>query len=197
MKVTLEKVFPIAAPASDGWICMQDIKGVAGCMPGAEITEQIDDSNYEGQIKVKIGPITATFKGKLEIKGSDTNKRELHLLGKGSDIKGTSSATMDLIATIRETTDGQCELVGHSEIVVNGKMASFGGRMMDSASDRIMQQFADNFANKAISIGEGAAAEEAATKLAEQPREFKGIAFMWQVIMDFFRNLFSSQSKKA
>lgn len=197
MKVTIDKAYPINAPANSGWTVLQDIKAVASCMPGAEITDQKDDTHFKGQVKVKIGPATAAFKGDLELKSIDASKRELNLLGVGSDIKGTSSATLDLIASIRETGDGKCELVGHSEIVVNGKFASFGGRMMDSVSDRIIQQFADNFANKVISLGEGAEAEAAAAKVAEVPKEFNGLAFAWQLVMDFFKSLFGGKTKKA
>ena len=197
MKVTIDKTYPINAPANNAWDVLQDIKVVASCMPGAEITDQMDDTYFKGQVKVKIGPATAAFKGELELKSIDADKRELNLLGKGSDIKGTSSATLDLIASIRETGDGQCELVGKSNIVVNGKFASFGGRMMDSVSDRIIQQFADNFAHKVVSLGEGAEAEAAAEKVAEVPKEFNGLAFAWQLVMDFFKGLFGRKSKQA
>ncbi len=197
MKVTIEKTYPINAPASNGWAVLQDITVVASCMPGAEITAQADETHFEGQVKVKIGPATAAFKGKLELKSIDAGKQELNLLGEGSDFKGTSSATLDLVASIRETTGGKCELVGKSNIVVNGKFASFGGRMMDSVSDRIIQQFADNFANKVVSLGEGAEAEAAAAKVAEVPKEFNGLAFTWQLIMDFLKGLFGGKSKQA
>ncbi len=197
MKVTIDKAYPINAVANNAWAVLQDIKVVASCMPGAEITDQMDDTHFKGQVKVKIGPATAAFKGELELKSIDADKRELNLLGKGSDIKGTSSATLDLKASIRETGDGQCELVGKSNIVVNGKFASFGGRMMDSVSDRIIQQFADNFSNKVVSLGEGAEAEAAAEKVAEVPKEFNGLAFAWQLVMDFFKGFFGGKSKQA
>jgi len=80
---------------------------------------------------------------------------------------------------------------------VNGKMASFGGRMMDSISDRILQQFADNFANNVIAMGEGSAAQEAATKVAEAPTELNGITMLLQLIADFFKKLFSKDSKQS
>ncbi len=197
MKVTVEKTYPINAPASNGWAVLQDIEGVATCMPGAEITDQMDDTHFKGQVKVKIGPAIVAFKGDLELKSVDASKRELNLWGQGSDVKGTSSATLDLVASIREKAGGQCELVGHSKIIVNGKFASFGGRMMDSVSDRIIQQFADNFTNKVISLGEGAEAEVAAAKVAEVPKEFNGLAFAWQLVMDFFKGLFSGKSKQT
>ncbi len=129
--------------------------------------------------------------------GIDADKRELTLLGKGSDTKGSSSVSMRLNASVRDSGNGHCELVGRSEITVNGKMASFGGRMMDSISDRILQQFADNFANNVIAMGEGSDAEEAATKVAEAPTELNGITMLLQLIGDFFKKLFNKESKQS
>ena len=197
MKVTLDKTYPVAASANAAWEFLQDIKSVASCMPGAEITGQSDGAHFQGMVKVKVGPAVAVFKGDIEVKGIDAEKRELTLLGKGSDTKGTSSASMLLTASIRETANRQCELVGQSEVTVNGKMASFGGRMMDSISERILQQFADNFANNVIAMGEGSDAEAAATRVAEAPKELNGLAIVWNLIADFFKKLFSRESKQS
>ncbi|MCZ6579045.1 MAG: SRPBCC family protein [Gammaproteobacteria bacterium] len=197
MKVTLEKIYPVAASANAAWEFLQDIKAVASCMPGAEIIEQSDETHFKGMVKVKVGPAVAAFKGDIEVQGINTEKRELILLGKGADTKGTSSASMHLTASIRETENGQCELIGHSVITVNGKMASFGGRMMDAISERILQQFADNFANNVIAMGAGSAAEAAAVKVAEAPKELNGLALVWHLMTDFFNKLFGREPKRS
>lgn len=197
MKVNLEKVFPIEGSAQAAWECLQDINSVAECMPGAEITEQIDASHYKGRVKIKIGPATAAFKGTIEIKGINPDTRELKLFAKGADLKGTSSASMELTATIRDVDGSQCELVGNSEVVVNGKMASFGGRMMVQVSDQILKQFADNFANRVIAMGDGAAAQEAATQLSQQAKELNAFAILYKLIAGYFKNLFGRESKQV
>jgi len=197
VKVSLDKVYPVAASVDAAWAFLQDIKSVASCMPGAEITEQSDETHFKGMVKVKIGPATASFKGDIEVQDIDAEKKQLILLGKGADTKGTSSASMLLTASIRETANGQCELAGQSEVTVNGKMASFGGRMMDAISERILQQFADNFANNVIAMGQGSEAETAATKVAEAPKELNGLAIVWHLIADFFNKLFGRESKQS
>jgi carbon monoxide dehydrogenase subunit G len=197
VKVELDKSYPVAASADAAWKFLQNIKAVASCMPGAEITEQSDDSHFKGRVKIKIGPAVAAFKGDIEVENIDTEKKELILLGKGADTKGSSSVSMRLCASIRDTGDGQCELIGRSEITVNGKMASFGGRMMNAISDKILQQFADNFANNVIAMGEGSDAEEAAAKVAEAPKELNGVAMVLQLIADFIKKLFSRESKQS
>jgi len=89
VKVELDKSYPIAASAEAAWKFLQDVRAVASCMPGAEITGQSDDSHFEGKVKVKIGPAVAAFKGEIEVERIDADKRELTLLGKGSDTKGS------------------------------------------------------------------------------------------------------------
>ena len=194
MKVEINKVFPMDAPSSNAWTFLQDIRGVAGCMPGAEITEQVDDSNYTGKVKVKVGPATMAFNGKILVQGIDADKREMTMQGKGQDTKGTSSATMDLTANVRETEGGHCEVVGVAVITVTGKMASLGGRMMNQVADQILNQFGANFVNNVLAMGEGAAAEEAAVKAAEIPKELNGLAFAWNLFVGMIKSLFGSKS---
>jgi len=88
-------------------------------------------------------------------------------------------------------------LIGQSDITVNGKMASFGGRMMDSVSNRILQQFADNFAAGVIAMCAGSGAETAAAETVQAPEELNGLAFAWHVLVDFVKGLFSRESKQA
>ncbi len=197
MQVELDKKFPIAAPEAQAWRFLQDIPGVASCMPGAEIIETIDDSHHKGRVKAKIGPATMVFNGDIEIKGIDSAQRELHLLGHGQDSKGTSSATMDLTARVVDSGDGQCELHGKAQVTVTGKAASLGGRMMTQVADQILNQFGKNFANNVMALGEGEQAAEAREELQEQPRELNGLAFFWSVIVGFLRGLFGQRKANA
>lgn len=190
MQVKLEKNYFIPASVTSAWTCLQDIKSVAACMPGAEITEQTDERHYKGIVKVKLGPAAVSFKGEIEIKNIDTQKREIQMLGKGKDIKGTSGATMDLSIRIQATENKQCELVGVSIVTVTGKMASFGGRMMTQVADQILNQFSDNFINTVIATGEGNNAEQAAAKLEEQPKELNVLSLTWKVLINFLKNIF-------
>ena len=197
MQVKLDKTFPIDAPDRHAWKFLQDIPGVAGCMPGAEITETIDDSHYKGRVKAKLGPATMAFNGDIEIKGIDAEQRKLHLVGHGQDSKGTSSATMDLTAWVVDAGDGKCELRGEASVSVTGKAASLGGRMMTQVADQILNQFGKNFANNVMAMGEGEQAEEAREELTEQPKELNGLAFAWSVIVGFLRGLFGHRKANA
>ena len=146
MKVQLQKSFAMPGSADTAWAVLQDIECVAGCMPGAKITERVDDRHYKGTISVKFGPASMSFRGEVELKSLEALSRTLHLLGKGADTTGGSGAAMDLTARIDAIDAVSCNLVGVSEVSMSGKAAAFGGRMMSSVADQVLNQFAVNFA---------------------------------------------------
>ncbi len=192
MQVDLEKTLPVEAPADSSWQVLSDIETVASCMPGAEVTGKVDDSNYTGKVKSKIGPATMAFDGTIEILGIDAANRELRMTSKGQDSKGSSSAQMDLVARVVETEGGNSALHGEAKVIVNGKVASLGGRMMTQVADQILSQFGDNFAARAKSLSEGAATGEVPEVLEAKP--INGLAFVWAVLVGFFKSLFGGKS---
>jgi len=200
MKVSLNKVFPLPGSVDSAWTQLQNIENVASCMPGAEITEKVDESNYKGKVKVKLGPVTVAFSGTIEVQELDEGNRKLHLIASGQDAKGTSSATMDLTANIEENAETGCQLAGDADVTVNGKLANFGGRMMTQVADQILQQFADNFAARlpqtsgadatAADGDTSAAAAPAGEAVAEPANEINAVKFGWSVIVGFVKSLF-------
>ncbi len=194
MQVDLDKEFSLPGSVSKGWTFLQNIPGVASCMPGAEITEEIDESNFKGKVKAKIGPATMAFNGDIVIKNIDPDKKELHLVGKGQDTKGTSSATMDLTAWIVDGDDGNAALKGQAAVIVTGKAASLGGRMMTQVADQILNQFGKNFANNIAAMGDTEEAEQAKEALLEEPKELNGLAFAWSVFVGWIKSLFGKKA---
>lgn len=195
MQVKLKKTVPLRATADEAWRLLQDVYRVAECVPGAHVTERLDDTHYKGEVRVKIGPAAATFQGDLEVRSLDAEKHELRLIGKGKDARGTSTATMDLTASLRDDGAGGSELLGVSEVSVTGKMASFGGRMLNQIADQILDQFAANFSTRLTAMGTGAAAEKAAA--ADNRGELHAFALLWRVFADFLRSLFGRKPGKA
>ncbi|GAA4022502.1 SRPBCC family protein [Actimicrobium antarcticum] len=187
MKVEIEKVFPMPCNATTAWTFLQNIESVGNCMPGAKITERIDENNYRGTVSIKVGPASMSFKGTIEVKQVDEANRMLRLIGKGSDTTGTSGASMDLEATVKATGD-TCELVGKSEVAMTGKAAAFGGRMMNTVAEQILKQFAANFALQVAALqSEQVAPVPVDTSL-------NGLALGWAIVRDWFRGLFSAKS---
>ena len=197
MQVKLEKTIPLQASSGEAWRLLRDVSRVAECVPGARVTEQLDESHYKGEVRVKIGPAAATFQGEFEVRNLDEQKHQLQLIGKGKDARGTSTATMDLTASLRDVSTGGSELIGVSAVSVTGKMASFGGRMLSQVAEQILDQFAANFSTRVTAMGEGAAAEQAAAAIADSPEELHAFALFWRVFVDFVRSLFTRKPGKA
>lgn len=202
MKVQLEKSFPLPAAADTAWALLQDIEGVAGCMPGARITERIDAQHYKGTVAVRLGPANLSFRGEIEVKSLDAAARSLQLLAKGTDTTGGSAASMDLTARVEAVDAVSCNLVGTSEVSMSGKAAAFGGRMMGPVADQVLAQFAANFAARvqamqaaAAPAQAGAAAGAAAATPPPQAKPLDGLALVWAVIKGWWRSLFAP--KKA
>jgi hypothetical protein len=145
MEVKLDKRWPIDAPVDAAWAVLGDIHATAACMPGAQITEQVDATHYKGTVKSKVGPAVMVFQGEIELQGLDAAERRLKMLGKGSD-RGGSTASMALLAQVLPGDGpGTCMLTGEATVTVSGKLAQFGSRLLVPVSDAMLAQFADNF----------------------------------------------------
>jgi len=219
MKVELEKSFPMPGSADVAWDFLQNIEAVAGCMPGAKITERLPEGGYKGTVTVRVGPATMSFRGEVQISDMDSAQRSLRLLGKGTDTTGSSGASMDLAARIEAVTAASSNLVGKSEVSMSGKAAAFGGRLMNSVAEQILKQFADNFATHvaALAAQRNAAAPPPASAAAtggagstppaagpsqtaissalpSPASELNGLALMWAVLKDWLRGLFGKKT---
>jgi hypothetical protein len=198
MKVQLNRAFPLPAPADAAWALLRDIETVAACMPGAKITERVDESHYKGTVSVKVGPASLSFRGEIEVKGVDASARTLRLFAKGTDTTGGSAASMDLTARIEAQGADACNLVGDSEVSMSGKAAAFGSRLMGPVSDQVLGQFAANFAARlqampaqgAPAQGLAAQPQGAATPTAEA-KPLSAFALAWAVIKSWFRSIFA------
>jgi len=215
VEVKLEKRYPVPVEAERAWRVLRDVRAVAGCMPGASITEQVDEKRYKGAVKVKVGPANAQFGGEIEVLGLDEPARRIQLLGKGAD-RGGSTASMNLTATIEPGASGsESVLVGAADVVVNGKFAQFGGRMMTQVSEMILGQFADNFRASASALpatgataaapgevpqaaaeaGLGQGADTGTTRAPEpapvqRAKEINALAILWHLVKGWIAGLF-------
>ena len=223
MEVKLDKRYPMDASPAQVWAVLRDVRAVAGCMPGATITDQLDATHYKGAVKVKVGPALAAFAGDIEVLAVDEAAHRTQLLGKGADKSG-STAAMNLNAHVEASeTPGQSVLVGEAVVTVNGKFAQFGGRMMVQVSDMILGQFADNFRIAAAAVPvaaapaaatpaapaalAGSSAPAVADAVAPAPRaaapstpppkattELNAMAIAWMLVKNWFAALFGKRT---
>ncbi|MFY7915484.1 MAG: SRPBCC family protein [Rubrivivax sp.] len=167
MEVKLDKQYPLEVSVEQAWAVLSDIRAVGSCMPGAQITEQLDDTHYKGTVKTKVGPASMQFGGEIEVLGIDVAARAMQMVGKGAD-RGGSSASMKLSAHIEPGATPQTSvLVGQATVTVSGKLAQFGSRLLVPVSDAMLAQFADNFRAAAAAVPAVAGAAEAAAVAPE------------------------------
>jgi carbon monoxide dehydrogenase subunit G len=167
----------VAATLEQAWAVLSDIYATAACMPGAQITEQIDATHFKGTVRSKVGPAVMSFNGDIELQGLDAAAKELKMLGKGADKSG-SSASMQLTAHLEPAaegdTSGGCVLAGVATIIVSGKLAQFGSRLLVPVSDAMLAQFADNFRAAALAVNAAPPAEESTEIRMVQAAEAPG-----------------------
>jgi len=214
MEVKLDKQYPLDVDAERAWTLLTDLKAVAGCMPGAELTEQLGEGSYKGAVKIKVGPAVAQFAGQVDVLETVPDQRKMVMRGKGAD-KGGSSASMDLTAVIvaDPANPAHCVLNGSASVIVNGKFAQFGGRMMVQVSDMILAQFVENFRQTALSLpapASAAPAASAASAASANPTteaapaashaapkvasELNGLAIFWALLKNWVSGLFGKRA---
>lgn len=191
MKVQLNRSFPLAVPADRAWALLRDVPGVAACMPGAKITEQVDATRYKGTVGVKVGPASLSFRGEIEVQGVDDAARGLRLLAKGTDTTGGSGASMELAARIEARDAASCTLVGDGEVSMSGKAAGFGARMMSTVADQVIGQFGANFAARLQSAPGPAVQAQAAGAPAPVAKPLSALGLLWGALKSWFRLLFA------
>ncbi len=145
MAVRIEKTFAVKQPIDKVWVLLSDPRKVAACVPGAEITEAIDDRTFKGSIKVKVGPSVTDYKGELHIDRLDEQTHQMELAGKGQDVKGRGSASMKMTGKLRALPEGGTEVAAVSEVTIVGVLAQFGSRMINDVSDVIFVEFTHRF----------------------------------------------------
>lgn len=141
MEIT--KSFVVKAPADAVWGFLTDPYKVASCLPGAAITEKIDDQSYGGTITVKVGPVTASYRGKMRFERLDPAAREADIAASGQETRGKGGADMRMKSRIVERGPAESEVSVVSDVNVVGVLAQFGRGMIQDVSDQLFQRFTD------------------------------------------------------
>lgn len=145
MAIRIEKTFQIQEPVESAWKFLCDPRKVASCVPGAKITEAVDDRTYKGLIRVQVGPAVTDYKGQLQIERRDDQKHEIEIIGKGQDLRGKGSASMKMTGKVSALPDGRTEVSSVSEVNVVGLLAQLGARMINEVSNKVFAEFTANF----------------------------------------------------
>ncbi|MBI4608180.1 MAG: SRPBCC family protein [Candidatus Rokubacteria bacterium] len=155
----IEQKFSLNAPADQVWALLTDPYQVASCLPGAAIAGKVDDRTYLGTVTVKVGPVSASYKGQIRFERLDFERLEAELVGRGQDIRGKGGAEMRMQSRL-QPRDGGTEVTVTAEVNISGILAQMGRGMIESVSNHLFQQFAAAIQQKlegAVGSGEPAA----------------------------------------
>jgi len=139
MQITDE--FRVGVPVERAWAVLLDVERIAPCMPGAQLQE-VEGDEYRGIVKVKVGPITAQYKGAARIVEADEASRTIVIKAEGRDTRGQGNAAATVTARLR--ADGDATVVGiDTDLHVTGKVAQFGRGVMADVSSKLLGQFVE------------------------------------------------------
>ena len=142
----LKNEFRVSVPVERAWATLTDVEYIAPCMPGAQLTE-IDGDNFKGQVKVKVGPITAQYKGSAKFLQKNEDEHRVILEATGRDTRGAGNASAEVTAEMVADGEGT-KITISTDLKVTGKVAQFGRGVMADVSEKLIGQFVDSLEKK-------------------------------------------------
>jgi uncharacterized protein len=152
--------FTVNTPIDRAWAVLTDIERIAPCMPGAELTE-VDGDTYHGLVKVKVGPISAQYKGTASFVEKDEAAHRVVLKAAGRDARGQGNASATVTAVMTEQGE-ETRVAIVTDMTVSGRVAQFGRGVMADITARLLQQFVDNLEADVLAPAPGATPEAGA-----------------------------------
>jgi len=145
--------FRVSTPLGATWKILLDIEGIAPCLPGAQLQE-VDGNEYRGVVKVKVGPITAQYKGTATLAEVDADARRIVIDASGRDTRGQGNAKATIIVTMASEGAGtKVDVV--TDLSITGKVAQFGRGVLADVSSKLMGQFVENLERDVLTTAGG------------------------------------------
>jgi carbon monoxide dehydrogenase subunit G len=164
----LEQSFEVAAPLQRVWEALIDVERVAPCLPGAAVTGRNDDGSYNGTFKVKIGPTSAAYSGKLSMQDLDAEAHSATMDAQGTDKRGQGGAKATIMSKLFAAGDQATRVEVVTDYHITGRLARFGrGGMIEDISNRLLGEFANCLQTSLA--GEPEVAEDAVPAPAPAP----------------------------
>lgn len=136
----IEDRFTVSLPVRDTWDVLRDVERIAPCMPGAALQE-VEGDSYRGVVKVKLGAISAQYKGAVRFTDVDEAAHRMVLQADGRETRGQGNASATITATLEDTGGGNTEVVIETDLSITGRVAQFGRGVMDDVSSAMLRQF--------------------------------------------------------
>jgi uncharacterized protein len=201
MPFKIEEEFEVRAPVQQVWEYLIDPAKVVVCIPGAELLEAQDERTFVGAVKVKVGPMTMSYKGLMKFTEVDEQGHQVRMVGEGREAGGAGSAKVTMLSKVAPLDGGGSLVVVNAEVDLVGKIVQFGRGMIEEVSRQLFRQFSAcvkqrlEVANEAQPSG----IQTAETQPPEAEREALSAAPLvlqatWAVIKRFFLRLIGSRA---
>ena len=210
----IENEFTVAAPVEFLWGYLLDVERIAPCLPGAELTDVVDDRTWKGKLNMKFGPVSMSFAGTVTMESRDDAAHRVVLHAKGMEQKGKGAANATVTSWLEPGASGRESIVKmEADIALTGAAAQMSRGLLPEISKKLTQQFADclessmGAAESAASAasegggdhgggGSGAGVAPSPTPATSKPVGGigLGISAIWALIKNFFRRLFGRRS---
>jgi len=145
--------FRVSTPIDATWKVMLDIEGIAPCLPGAQLQE-VEGDEYRGVVKVKVGPITAQYKGAARLTEIDETNHRIVIDASGRDTRGQGNAKATIVVTMAAEGAGTKVDVA-TDLSITGKVAQFGRGVLADVSSKLMGQFVENVERDVLATAGG------------------------------------------
>jgi len=187
MEVKAEKNLKLNQDPDMIWKCMIDPSFMVKSVPGAELTEQLDERNFKGKINIKIGPVTAKFNGEAEFTKLEEADYELTMEGKGLDTSGKGGANMTMNIKLSTLEEGGTEMQSSMSLSITGRLAQFGARMIVAVNNKMFDQWATSFTELLNEQTSSKDSEEKSTNQPDngnvaEPTPVKALPLAWAAI---------------
>ena len=183
--------FEVPLPPAQAWPVLMDIRRIAPCMPGAELTEVVDDKTYKGKVGVRLGPVALTFAGMVTFEEIDNVNHRARVKAQGTDAKGRGGANASATFRLEPSAAGSKVLV-HTDLSLSGSVAQYGRGvgMIQATAAQIINQFADNLKAQLAAAPAASADAPAARSTPPPATPISGLALMAKVLWDAIARLF-------
>src|SRR5262245_50779980 len=194
----IENEFTVDAPIDHVWAYLLDVEKVAPCMPGAELTEVVDDNTWKGKVNMKLGPVSLAFAGTVTMQERDDQAHRVKLAAKGMEQKGKGAANASVTSWL-EDGGGETHVRMQADIHLTGTVAQLSRGLLPEVSRKLTQQFADCLAHsmraqEVVATGSADVAEE--VRAEQAPVHAKpiggfrlGSRAIWAGVKNVFRKL--------
>jgi uncharacterized protein len=198
VSVEFDNSFEVPLPPDKAWPVLMDIHRIAPCMPGAELTEVVDEKTYKGKIGVRLGPVALTFAGTVRFEEIDNVNHSARVKAQGTDAKGRGGANATAVFRLEPSAAGS-KVVVHTDLSLSGSVAQYGRGvgMIQATAAQIINQFAGNLKAQLASAPAALPDASAAAPPPPAARPISGFALMAKVLWDAIVRLFTGRSKST